>query len=146
MAQPGRRSAAAASVLRVAPTRGRRRLTPPTSLTKPEQAIFDAIAADNAHLTATDTALLASYAQAVVKTMKLAKEKGAVADWERAARVAAMLATKLRITPQATTDPQSIGRRRKDDCGGFGVHWSQDGPWIGKSEDDDGDIEDIADA
>jgi hypothetical protein len=148
MAQRGRQSAAALSVVRLAPKRARPRLTAPSSLTKAEQSIFDAIASDNDHLTPTDSAMLAAYAQAALKTFKLAREKGAVQDWERAARVMAMLGTKLRITAQAAVDPKTLGRRRAD-CGGFGVSWQQmqagDGPWVGQRDDDD-DIEDIADA
>jgi len=136
MAQPGRRSAEAAAVLRLAPTRRRPRLIPPAPLTKAEQAIFDLVASENPHLAATDTPLLASYAQAVVKTMKLARKGDAVGDWEKSARVMAMLATKLRVSPQSSTDPQAIGRRRKDDPGGFGILRK---PWEGY---DDGDIAD----
>jgi hypothetical protein len=147
MAQPGRRSVAAASVLRLATPRTRPRLSPPTSLTKDERIIFDLVAIENQHLAATDGPLLAAFAQASIKVFKLAKKED-VAAWERACRVQAMYATKLRISPQTCTDPQSIGRRRKDGPGGLGIHWSQtqagDGPWVGQREDDDGDIEDDA--
>ena len=75
--------------------------------------MFADLAAHNRHLTATDAPLLAGYVQAVGKMHRLAK-KSDVAEWERAARVALALGRSLRLTPQSTTDPQSIGRRRKD--------------------------------
>lgn len=113
MTQPGRRSAAAASVVQPATNGPRPRLIPPSSLTKAERAIFTSIAATARHLTETDTVLLAAYATAVAKTARLGKGKD-TADWERSARVMAMLATKLRLTPQATASPQTIARQRKN--------------------------------
>ena len=58
--------------------------------------------------------LVAAFAIATVKVFELAKTDD-VAGWEKACRVQAMYATKLRLSPQATCDPQTIGRRRKDD-------------------------------
>ena len=58
--------------------------------------------------------MLSVYAQSVAKTIRLGKEKGAVADWERSARVMVTLATKLRITPQASVRPETVGRQRRD--------------------------------
>jgi hypothetical protein len=132
MAQPGRRSAAAASVLRLAPNRARPRLSPPTALTKDERMIFDLVAAENQHLAATDAPLLAAFAQASIKVFKLAKKED-VAAWERACRVQAMYSTKLRISPQTCTDPQSIGRRRKD-AEAFGPLRK---PWLDYGDDED---------
>jgi hypothetical protein len=122
MAQRGRQSAASLSVVRMA-KRARPRLTPPAPLSKGEQSVFDSLAACNEHLTPTDSCLLASYAQAVVKTLKLGKEKGAVADWERSARVMAMLARSLRLSPQSTCDPKTLARKKADAAGGLRKPW-----------------------
>lgn len=72
------------------------------------------LAAANRHLTVTDGPLLAVYVQAVTRTHRLGRGKD-VGGWEKSARLAMALARSLRLTPQSTTDPQTIGRRRKDD-------------------------------
>ena len=110
MAQRGRRSSTS-NIVALAPTGTRSRLTPPAFLSTVEVTMFADLAAHNRHLTSTDVALLAGYVQALGKMHKMAK-KSEIADWERAARVALALGTKLRLTPQSTTDPQTIGRRR----------------------------------
>jgi hypothetical protein len=93
-------------------TGARPRLTAPALLTKPEAALFAEVAAANPHLRPADGALLAAYAQALVKTYKLARQSDTAA-WERTARVALALATKLRITAQAQVHPETAGRRRQ---------------------------------
>ena len=113
MAQPGRKSATEASVVRLATTGHRPKLSPPSSLTKDERSIFNLIVSENRHLTPTDMPMVAAFAQASVKVFELAK-KDDVQEWERACRIQAMYATKLRLTPQSTQDPQTLGRRRKD--------------------------------
>jgi phage terminase small subunit len=80
-------------------------------LSTDERLLFMETAATHRHLTAGDQAMLAAFAQASVKSRKLAKKPDTQA-WERATRVMAMLATKLRLTPQATSDPQKLGRKR----------------------------------
>jgi hypothetical protein len=77
---------------------------------------FVQIAAANRHLTETDKTLVAAFVQAASLSTKLAK-KADLAGWERATRVLMSRATKLRLTPQACIDPQTLGRRRKDDPG-----------------------------
>ena len=113
MVQPGRRSPASLTVLPTASSGARPRLAPPAILTTGEQAVFNEMAAANPHLTPTDAPLLAGYVQALTKMHRLAKRPD-VGPWEKAARVAMSLGTKLRLTPQATQDPQALGRRRKD--------------------------------
>jgi hypothetical protein len=68
----------------------RPKLTAPKLLTKLEQNLFNDTAALNPHLRPADTALLAAYAQAMVKTYRLARQSDAVAvvSWEKSARVA----------------------------------------------------------
>jgi hypothetical protein len=90
----------------------RPRLIAPAILTKPEAALFAETAAANPHLRPADGALLAAYAQALVKTYKLARQSDTAA-WERTARVALTLATKLRITTQSQVHPETAGRKRQ---------------------------------
>jgi hypothetical protein len=113
MAQSGRKSFADIS-MGPRPTRPRPRLSSPQPLTKSQQLVFDLVVAKNRHLLPTDAPMVARFAIATDMVFRLAKTKD-IAGWERACRVQAMYSTKLRISPQATTDPQSIGRRRKDD-------------------------------
>ena len=65
------------------------------------------------HFVPTDAALLASLAQATVMARKAARDPGKLSVWERAVRVQAMLSTKLRLTPQARTDPKTVGRQQQ---------------------------------
>jgi hypothetical protein len=110
MAQPGRKSAAA-NLVSLASTARPTRLTPPASLTKTEQSTFNALVVANPHLTITDGLLLAGFVRASSMMLDRKSEAG---EWEKASRVAITLATKLRLTPQSTQDPQALGRRRKD--------------------------------
>jgi hypothetical protein len=41
---------------------------------------------------------------------RVVRDPAKVAVWEKAVRVQAMLATRLRLSPQARTDPKTIGR------------------------------------
>jgi hypothetical protein len=112
MVQPGRKSAAA-SVIKLTSTGSRSRLTAPEFLSSDDRELFVALASDNPHLTRTDAPLLAIYVQAMGRCARLG-QRGKVDDWTKAMRAVGMLATKLRLTPQSTSDPQTLGRRRKD--------------------------------
>jgi hypothetical protein len=98
-------------------------------------------------LVAADEPLLALFVLGLSKANELARGED-VAAWEKAVRVTLSIGTKLRLTPQATTDPQQIGRRRKDDPGGCGIGWWQirDGRgYVGAAgRDDDDDDDDTA--
>jgi hypothetical protein len=94
-------------------TSQRSRLSPPASLSKDERAIFDLVVAENSHLTLLDAPMLTAFAQAAAKTISLAKKEG-IQAWERSARIMAMLATRLRITPQSTATAQTLARHRRD--------------------------------
>jgi hypothetical protein len=59
-----------------------------------------------------DAPLLGVYVQALLLSRRLGRDVGRLADWERATRAAAMLARSLRLTPQARTDPKTVGRTR----------------------------------
>src|SRR5262245_12968525 len=112
--KPGRRSAAdlAASPLPAAASR----LRPPDHLGSEEAKIFRTIVAESGprHFVATDVHLLAAYCEAIVisrwAAAALRKDQGAAAVWERTVRVLATLATRLRLAPQARTDPKTVGR------------------------------------
>jgi hypothetical protein len=110
MAKPGRANQYD-KILPIDSTRAGSRLIPPAFLKSDERSMFMALAAQDRHLTRTDEPLLATYVQAIGKTSRLAQHKD-VGPWERAARVLIALARSLRLTPQSTTDPQAIGRRR----------------------------------
>jgi hypothetical protein len=86
-------------------------IEPPRSLTKSEQALFVEIAADAEHLRTTDAPLLASYVQATLASHRSARDPARVDVWDKATRLQAMLATKLRLTAQSRVDPKKLGRQ-----------------------------------
>jgi hypothetical protein len=110
--QPGRKSAAA-TVVKLAATGTASRLTPPSFLATGERLLFAEIASANPHLTVTDASVLAIYVQATAKTAKLGK-KSDVSAWEKAARLTMALARSLRLTPQSSIEPRTVGKHRRD--------------------------------
>lgn len=96
------------------------RLQPPRYLNKIEKAVFVELAVTGGHFVPTDAALLASLAQATVMARKAARDPAKLSMWERAVRVQAMLSTKLRLTPQARSDPKTVGRQQQR---GFLAPW-----------------------
>lgn len=100
------------NIVPLRPTWQRPKLSPSTSLGR-EKDIFDLVLAENQHLTPLDMRMLIAFAQASAKTFKLSKRQN-VQSWERSARIMAMLATRLRITPQSTATPQTLARPRRD--------------------------------
>jgi hypothetical protein len=109
MAQRGRKSSL--NVVPLAVNVGRPQLTAPATLTKPERRLFIEIATANLHLKVGDVPLLAMYVQGLAKVQKLAKQAD-VAAWEKGVRAVLSMATKLRITPQSTTHPETAARKR----------------------------------
>jgi hypothetical protein len=109
MLQRGRKSSLNVVTLDVTSTRSR--LTAPSLLTKAEAKFFVEVAAVNPHLRPADAPLLAAFAQAMVKTYRLARQSD-ISAWEKSARVAMALATKLRITAQSQVHPEAAGRKR----------------------------------
>jgi hypothetical protein len=95
----------------------RSRLEPPPGLAKREREVFIGLAAQAGHLKATDAALLASLAQAIVLSRRLARDPAKVSEWEKAVRAQAMLSTKLRMTPQSRTDSRAAGRHQQEPTG-----------------------------
>jgi hypothetical protein len=113
--QPGRRSASAKLVALDATGR-RPRLSAPKHLSTEEKAIFTGIVAscDARQLVAVDVWLLGLYAQALNRARKLATKPDKASEWERACRVATMLARSLRLTPQSRLDKVVAGRMARD--------------------------------
>ena len=66
------------------------------------------------HFAASDTPLLVSYVQATLMARGAIKDapadKAALGVWERATKMQAVLATKLRLTVQSRIDPKVVGR------------------------------------
>jgi hypothetical protein len=92
------------------------RLNPPSGLNPKECKLFEQLiaAADPRHFRESDSPLLVSLVQATLMAHKLGRDPSKVAEWEKATRVQAMLATKLRMTPQARTDPKVIARMQQN--------------------------------
>ena len=111
MRQRGRPSADVVALNLIAPASS---LAAPAGLNAKERAIFNAIVAavDPSHFRKSDVPLLHSYVQAVAMVRRLARDGNRIADWEKAARVQAMLATKLRLTPQTRLDAKTVARQQ----------------------------------
>jgi hypothetical protein len=92
------------------------RFTPPSFLTNAEQSLFSEIVngTDARHFVEADTPLIVSFVKATV----LARDAPDLSDeefaaWEKAARVQAMLATKLRLSPQTRLDAKTAKRHEQ---------------------------------
>ena len=131
MAQRGRKSTASLSVAaQVAPVVITNRLAPSAHLSDAEQAVWLRLVADQpaSAFTETHRDMLEMYCQHTVQASILSDEvqsfdRAWLADddglkrydrllamREREVRAASSLATRLRITRQATTDPKTVGR------------------------------------
>ena len=90
---------------------------PPSFLTTRERRLFTEIidACDPRHFRAQDLPMLSSYVQTcfLVRTAVkyAAHDPKMLTVWEKAARMQMALATKLRLTPQARTDPRTLARK-----------------------------------
>jgi hypothetical protein len=92
-------------------------LKAPATLSSAERQLFAEVvgAVDPRHFVKSDMPLLVSYIQATIVARRLTP-KGArpdpkvVTSWERAVRVQATLATRLRLAPQSRTSPKTVGR------------------------------------
>ncbi len=107
------RKSSAAPFIPLPSTGSRSRLTAPEFLKTDERALFNELATLNAHLTPSDTAMLAAYCQAIGKTHRLARQKD-IAPWEKCARVAMAMARSLRLTAISGTHPERLSRQRRD--------------------------------
>jgi hypothetical protein len=114
MLQRGRKSLANVTTFRVDGQPSR--VEPPRYLTAPERKLFVAlVAAVNAkHFTESDTPLLISYVQATALAQQAIKEArkdtGALLRWEKAVKLQAVLATRLRLAPQSRIDRKAVTR------------------------------------
>ena len=109
MAQRGRRSLANLATPRVD---GRPpRLEPPADLTDDERTMFCEIvgANDSRALVKSDVPLLISFVQMSLLARTSARANN-VTVFEKAVRMQAALATKLRLTPSARITPRTAGR------------------------------------
>jgi hypothetical protein len=92
------------------------RVDPPPHLSEPERSCFEEItrSCSPRHFVPSDAPLLVLYVQAFVLAQSAIKDAAtddaALARWERAARVCATLATRLRLAPQARLDAKSTAR------------------------------------
>jgi hypothetical protein len=107
---PGRVAAAAKSmnVVALGTTGTSSGLTPPSSLTTAERALFTEIVSscDPRHFVRSDLPLLTSFVQATLLVRNAAPKaaKGdlnAIAAWEKAVKIQALLCTRLRLAPQS---------------------------------------------
>jgi hypothetical protein len=98
------------------------RLSPPTYLTAAEKKFFVNLinACGPKHFVESDLPLLTSYTQASLLARAAARKPKDIAIWEKAVRVQATLATRLRLAPQARTDPRTIARQQ---------HYLGTAPW-----------------
>jgi hypothetical protein len=89
------------------------KLTPPADLQEAERAMFVELidACDARHFRLSDLPLLTSYIQATLLARGTARDPNNIAVWEKAVRVQASLATRLRLSPQSRTDPKTIARQ-----------------------------------
>ena len=96
------------------------RLTPPAGLSPKERAAFVELvnAADPRHFRRSDVPMIVALVQATIKARELGRDPSKTQDWERASRVMMALATKLRLTPQCRTRPESIARMQQLGVGG----------------------------
>jgi hypothetical protein len=111
MTQRGRKSAAS---LVGPPVTGKPpRITAPSSLSIAEQTLFNELtgACDSSHFRKSDLPLLISYVQATRIAQAAAQAPETIAIWEKATRLQATLATRLRLSPQSRIDPKTLGRQ-----------------------------------
>ncbi len=112
-----RRSFASLTTLPVNGER-RRRLAPPSTLNDAERALFQEIVGSCSpkHFVLSDRSLLVTFVKATLlaeqASRDAATDDGELARWEKACRVQATLATRLRLSPQARADPKSILRQQ----------------------------------
>jgi hypothetical protein len=97
-----------------------RRLSPPADLPADEAALFREIISNTApdHFVPSDLPLLISYVQSTRLSRRAAvalhKDASLITVWEKATRMQATLATRLRLAPQSRVDPKTLARRTAD--------------------------------
>jgi phage terminase small subunit len=88
-------------------------LQPPSFLNAGERKVFRELinSVDTRHFVAADLPLLVSFVQATLMSRKTARNPKQIAAWEKSVRVMAMLATRLRISPQSRYDNRAAARQ-----------------------------------
>jgi hypothetical protein len=112
MQQRGRKSAAS-HLLPVGVGGEPARLVPPAFLSAEEAALFAEVVAacDACHFRKSDESLLVAFVQATLMSREAAHDPSNIMVWEKATRMQATLATRLRLAPQSRIDPKTLGRR-----------------------------------
>ena len=108
MRQRGRKSEASSLVVvSGAPPR----LAPPADLSDEEKALFlDLVnACSPRHFVESDKPLLISFVQATLMARE-AHRQCKLETWQKAIKLQALLATRLRLAPQARLDPKTVGQ------------------------------------
>jgi hypothetical protein len=95
------------------------RLSPPSHLNKAERTLFSEIvgAVDPRHFIEGDLPLQCSYVNATLIARKASRDESKINVWEKATRMQAMLATRLRLSPQSRLDPKTVARRLPERSG-----------------------------
>jgi hypothetical protein len=114
MIRPGRKSAS----YRSAPPFdvGLPRLQAPEFLSDEERSLFNDLIESCAveHFARSDLPLLTAYVQAIQLSRSAIRHAGddpaALQQWDRATKMIGMLATRLRLSPQARSEPRSVAR------------------------------------
>jgi hypothetical protein len=88
-------------------------LKPPSYLRNAERKLFKQLVAacDASHFVESDLPLLTSFVQATILAQHAARKPDQIAVWEKATRMQATLATRLRLAPQARADAKTVARR-----------------------------------
>ena len=94
------------------------RLTAPSGLSADERTMLNELIAvcDPRHFVKSDLPLLVSFVQSTLLSRRAAaqmkRDPDMVTVWEKSTRMQATLATRLRLAPQARTDPLTIARQQ----------------------------------
>jgi hypothetical protein len=113
--KPGRPSVDDLNVVPLYPAGSR--VQTPDDLTPSEAGLFKHLVHSCApdHFVSSDVPLLVSYVQSTLIARNAAKamtkNPRLASTWERSVRMQATLATRLRLSPQARTDPTTLTRR-----------------------------------
>ena len=86
---------------------------PPSYLNAAEKKLFvDLVnSCDPRHFVESDKPLLIAYVQSALLSRATARKPTDIQVWEKATRMLATLATRLRLAPQARSTPLSVARR-----------------------------------
>jgi hypothetical protein len=110
MARPGRKSIASLTTLRVDGALSR--LEPPAYLQAGERLLFNELieACSPQHFRPSDMPLVVSYVQATLISRNAAHDPDKITLWEKAVRMQATLAVRLRLCPHAGVSPKTVTR------------------------------------